>query len=239
MYHLKVENPETLYFRWREHICAKFDQYWEFLIPEKIRTPTWQNTVAGCISTHNGLFKSGLKDTGQTGFWSLRTLAPPSKDGFKFPTRSKQDINDQRVSRTKKKPLPETASKPKPEIISVINPESPSSIAQLDCASKNHKWSLKHSNLPGSFYDILLNELVEARLNRTLSSDESSLSDSDVLYWSSDSDNQLFKKNKRVSRKTSTTKSQPKLKKRKSLTSKSNETKSKNQQYAKNNPLLN
>ncbi|PVU99764.1 hypothetical protein BB560_005451 [Smittium megazygosporum] len=83
MYHLKVSSPETKYFKWREHICSTFDQYWDYLIPEKIRTATWHNTVAGCISTHNALFKSGFEETGQTGFWTLRTLAKPSPSGFK------------------------------------------------------------------------------------------------------------------------------------------------------------
>ncbi|OMH83078.1 Cysteine-rich protein 2-binding protein [Zancudomyces culisetae] len=90
MYHLKMEEPEKKYFKWKENICAKFDKYWDYLMPEKIRTPTWHNTVAGCISTHNALFKSGFEETQQNGYWALAHLEKPCRDGFSSSTRLKE-----------------------------------------------------------------------------------------------------------------------------------------------------
>ncbi|KAJ2828191.1 hypothetical protein IWW50_001513 [Coemansia erecta] len=89
LYHLSMADPEKKYFRWRENICATINDNWSGLYPEKAKTATWQNTVAGCLSTHNMLFKSGFEDTQQTGNWALHEIAEPTREKFKASTKSR------------------------------------------------------------------------------------------------------------------------------------------------------
>ncbi|KAJ1921595.1 hypothetical protein H4219_000633 [Mycoemilia scoparia] len=89
LYHLMTGEPDKKYFRWRENICAVIDEYWAYLLPGKERTATWHNTIAGCLSTHNAIFKSGLEETGIPGNWALVEKVPPPKHGFDKPTKIK------------------------------------------------------------------------------------------------------------------------------------------------------
>ncbi|KAJ1945345.1 hypothetical protein FBU59_002333 [Linderina macrospora] len=87
LYHLIHAEPEKKYFRWRENICATINDNWDALMPGKAKTATWHNTVAGCLSTHNLLFKSGFDDTQQPGNWTLQEVIAPSLAKFKGPTK--------------------------------------------------------------------------------------------------------------------------------------------------------
>ncbi|KAJ1675099.1 hypothetical protein EV182_001942, partial [Spiromyces aspiralis] len=99
LYHMMTGEPDKKYFRWRENICAVIDEYWDYLLPGKERTATWQNTVAGCLSTNNVIFKSGIEDTGIPGNWALAEVVPPPKHGFTKPTRVKDPNKLPRQSR--------------------------------------------------------------------------------------------------------------------------------------------
>ncbi|KAJ2452459.1 hypothetical protein EV183_002906 [Coemansia sp. RSA 2336] len=87
LYHLSKEDPKRSYFRWRENICQTIGDNWEGLFPDKKKTATWQNTVAGCLSTHSALFKSGMEETQQSGNWALHEVAAPTRDRFRGPTK--------------------------------------------------------------------------------------------------------------------------------------------------------
>ncbi|KAJ1938576.1 hypothetical protein EC988_007546, partial [Linderina pennispora] len=87
LYHLIHAQPDKKYFRWRENICATINENWDALMPGKAKTATWHNTVAGCLSTHNLLFKSGFDDTQQPGNWTLQDVVAPSMAKFKGPTK--------------------------------------------------------------------------------------------------------------------------------------------------------
>ncbi|KAI8321221.1 hypothetical protein GQ54DRAFT_311945 [Martensiomyces pterosporus] len=89
LYHLIMTEPDKKYFRWRENICATINEHWENLMPGKAKTATWHNTVAGCLSTHNALFKSGFDDTHQPGNWTLHSIVEPSKARFKAPAKQR------------------------------------------------------------------------------------------------------------------------------------------------------
>ncbi|KAJ1797344.1 hypothetical protein LPJ59_003201 [Coemansia sp. RSA 2399] len=89
LYHLSKAEPDKKYFRWRENICAVINDNWSGLFPGKSKTATWHNTVAGSLSTHSLLFKSGFEDTQQTGNWSLVQVVEPSEAPFRAPTRAR------------------------------------------------------------------------------------------------------------------------------------------------------
>ncbi|KAJ3024361.1 Set1/Ash2 histone methyltransferase complex subunit ASH2 [Thoreauomyces humboldtii] len=65
------------YYAWKADICQFIDQHWDqFWI--KARTPTWENTVASCLSTQER-FVAGPKEFGSDqGLWALENEAPPS-----------------------------------------------------------------------------------------------------------------------------------------------------------------
>ncbi|KAJ1752797.1 hypothetical protein LPJ79_000933 [Coemansia sp. RSA 1821] len=88
LYHLSKEDPKRSYFRWRENICQTISDNWAGLFPDKKKTATWQNTVAGCLSTHSALFKSGMEETQQSGNWTLHEVAAPTRDRFRGPTKT-------------------------------------------------------------------------------------------------------------------------------------------------------
>ncbi|PVV00313.1 hypothetical protein BB560_005310 [Smittium megazygosporum] len=66
------------------------DCYYEFVCSNcgEDGTPTWNNTIASCISTHPYIFKSGQRDTGQNGNWTLYELIPPKDANLKKPPKS-------------------------------------------------------------------------------------------------------------------------------------------------------
>ncbi|KAI7879615.1 hypothetical protein K492DRAFT_230904 [Lichtheimia hyalospora FSU 10163] len=68
------------YFRWKDDICAFIDDYWDYLVPGKKRSPTWHNTIASVLSTHGTIFKSGYELFHQSAWWSLFEQAPPTKE---------------------------------------------------------------------------------------------------------------------------------------------------------------
>ncbi|KAJ2681233.1 hypothetical protein GGH99_005323, partial [Coemansia sp. RSA 1285] len=91
LYHLINTEPDKKYFRWRENICATINEHWDGLFPGKAKTVTWHNTVAGCLSTHSALFKSGFEDTQQTGNWTLHQTVEPEDAPFRGPTKARGD----------------------------------------------------------------------------------------------------------------------------------------------------
>ncbi|KAJ1847823.1 hypothetical protein LPJ73_004151, partial [Coemansia sp. RSA 2703] len=102
LYHLILTEPDKKYFRWRENICATISDNWQNLMPGKAKTATWQNTVAGCLSTHHGLFKSGFDDTQQTGNWTLHAAVEPSQTHFKAAVKSREPRSGKVKAETKK-----------------------------------------------------------------------------------------------------------------------------------------
>ncbi|KAJ3055678.1 Cysteine-rich protein 2-binding protein [Rhizophlyctis rosea] len=77
MYNVLMRDPDKEYMRWKEEICTFIDEYWDYFRPGKTRTPTWQNTIASCLSTNHKCFKSGTEKYGQPGYWTLRVMEPP------------------------------------------------------------------------------------------------------------------------------------------------------------------
>ncbi|KAJ2745216.1 hypothetical protein GGI20_002355 [Coemansia sp. BCRC 34301] len=117
LYHLIKTEPEKQYFRWRENICATISDNWEGLMPGKTKTATWHNTVAGCLSTHNTMFRSGFDDTQQPGNWTLKAVVEPALAKFKAPVKSKDSSSAAKQARREratepKRPKEKSADKP-------------------------------------------------------------------------------------------------------------------------------
>lgn len=75
------------YFRWREHICNFIDRHWTiFFGPSRKQTATFRGTVAGVLSSGCPLlFRSGSAELGESGWWTLTTMKPPSPSDFESP----------------------------------------------------------------------------------------------------------------------------------------------------------
>ncbi|OBZ85351.1 Cysteine-rich protein 2-binding protein [Choanephora cucurbitarum] len=118
----KKDKREHYYFRWKEDVCAFIDDYWDYLMPDKTRSATWNNTIASVLSTHSNIFLSGLEKLHQSAWWTLRDFEPPKNEKkTKAAARPKpnikrtlkrttsQDAINNRPKRVKK----DTESKPK------------------------------------------------------------------------------------------------------------------------------
>ncbi|KAJ2078962.1 hypothetical protein H4R24_004112 [Coemansia sp. RSA 988] len=123
LYHLAQKEPEKKYFRWRENICATINEHWEGLFLNKAKTATWHNTVAGCLSTHGALFKSGFDETQQTGNWTLQEIVEPSRERFKGPTKARDSAKPAKREKQKKRTNDniEHVSEAEKEILDILN----------------------------------------------------------------------------------------------------------------------
>jgi len=92
LYNLSVtETGRRGYFRWKEEICTFIDHHWNMIMPERIKTPTWSNTIAGILSIHSKkTFKSGQVLFNETGWWALQKVIPPNLN----------DVDEYKQSRT-------------------------------------------------------------------------------------------------------------------------------------------
>ena len=89
LYHLLHHNPTRKFFKMKEDICATITKHWNSIIPHKIRSSNWENTLSSALSTHPTYFVSGVTEMGQLGWWTLRTpdVPPPA---FSPPGSQKQ-----------------------------------------------------------------------------------------------------------------------------------------------------
>lgn len=80
-------NGKLGYFRWKEHICAYIDKHWLLLFGSHRRqTSLWYGTVAGTLSSGcPEYFLSGAKELGESGWWRLSEMKPPT---LKLPSHS-------------------------------------------------------------------------------------------------------------------------------------------------------
>ncbi|KAI9366273.1 hypothetical protein BD770DRAFT_1323 [Pilaira anomala] len=107
------DRREHYYFRWKEDVCAFIDDYWDYLVPDKQRSLTWNNTIASVLSTHNNLFLSGFEKFHQSAWWTLHKVEPPSNEK-KSKATTKQKPNLKRpLKRSKPDPEPPKPKKPK------------------------------------------------------------------------------------------------------------------------------
>lgn len=85
--HVTGSNGKLGYFRWREHICNFIDRHWmTFFGESRKRTATFRGTVAGVLSSGCPLlFRSGSAELGESGWWTLATMKPPSPADFEGP----------------------------------------------------------------------------------------------------------------------------------------------------------
>ncbi|XP_077498944.1 ada2a-containing complex component 2 [Amblyomma americanum] len=85
--HVTGSNGKLGYFRWREHICNFIDRHWTTFFGEsRKRTATFRGTVAGVLSSGCPLlFRSGSAELGESGWWTLATMKPPSPADFEGP----------------------------------------------------------------------------------------------------------------------------------------------------------
>ncbi|CEG80637.1 hypothetical protein RMATCC62417_14940 [Rhizopus microsporus] len=72
------DRREHYYFRWKEDVCAFIDDYWDYLLPDKQRSATWNNTIASVLSTHSNIFLSGFEKFKQSAWWTLHKVEPPT-----------------------------------------------------------------------------------------------------------------------------------------------------------------
>ncbi|KAJ1826797.1 hypothetical protein LPJ56_002000, partial [Coemansia sp. RSA 2599] len=129
LFHLVKTEPDKKYFRWRENICATISDNWESLMPGKAKTATWHNTVAGCLSTHHSMFRSGFDDTQQTGNWTLQDTVPPAQAKFKAAVKSREPRTAKtkaksEAKRPRKKVEVAAGSEAEKEILEVLNERS-------------------------------------------------------------------------------------------------------------------
>lgn len=74
------DRRDHYYFRWKEDVCAFIDDYWDYLVPDKQRSLTWNNTIASVLSTHSNLFLSGFEKFHQSAWWTLHKVEPPTNE---------------------------------------------------------------------------------------------------------------------------------------------------------------
>ncbi|XP_075529010.1 ada2a-containing complex component 2 [Dermacentor variabilis] len=85
--HVTGASGKLGYFRWREHICNFIDRHWTIFFGEsRKRTATFRGTVAGVLSSGCPLlFRSGSAELGESGWWTLTSMKPPSPADFEGP----------------------------------------------------------------------------------------------------------------------------------------------------------
>ncbi|KAG2228719.1 hypothetical protein INT48_003861 [Thamnidium elegans] len=132
------DRREHYYFRWKEDVCAFIDDYWDYLVPDKQRSLTWNNTIASVLSTHNNLFLSGFEKFHQSAWWTLHKVEPPSNEK-KSKATTKQKPNLKRPLK-RSKPDPEPPKPKKPKKIKKEDPDPDlldlSSLSELSSANE-------------------------------------------------------------------------------------------------------
>ncbi|OMJ08153.1 hypothetical protein AYI70_g11730 [Smittium culicis] len=104
------------------------------------------------------------------------------------PTRSKQETSEQKALRNKKKEIKEKGKdKSKDKGAVAEEGEKRGNGTRKKSRISKQDWSIKSLNIPETLYNVELNRIVEERLSRYISSDESSLCESDLEDWSTDS----------------------------------------------------
>lgn len=78
LYNLTISEPGRHgYFRWKDDVVRFIDRHWSFLMPGRSKPSTMSGTIAGVLSIHDKLFKSGSQLFNESGWWALQTVAPP------------------------------------------------------------------------------------------------------------------------------------------------------------------
>ena len=68
------------YFRWKDDLCQFIEQHWNIFHAHRKKTLSWCSTVAGTLSANcPKIFKSGLKEFKEGGWWTLQEVLPPSE----------------------------------------------------------------------------------------------------------------------------------------------------------------
>ncbi|KAI9277419.1 hypothetical protein BY458DRAFT_567682 [Sporodiniella umbellata] len=106
----KTTKREHYYFRWKEDICAFIDDYWDYLLPGKQRSATWNNTIASVLSTHSGIFLSGFEKFKQSAWWTLHKIEPPTGEKKKAASKVKPNLKKP-LKRNKKEQPPRKTRK--------------------------------------------------------------------------------------------------------------------------------
>ncbi|KAI8849563.1 hypothetical protein BC829DRAFT_184217 [Chytridium lagenaria] len=73
----------------------------EYLLPGRIRTPTWYNTVASSLSTHPKIFQSGSELFKVPGWWALIDNSPPPPPNTQAAGNKKSDTKKRSQAPTK------------------------------------------------------------------------------------------------------------------------------------------
>ena len=163
LFNLMKRNPKKMFFRLKEDICGIINEYWEYLWPSKVRTNSWENTVASAVSMNTNIFKSGLEVMKQSGWWGLISFEPPfplAKRGTKLSSRrsltskegkstnsdddENEKINKDSVVDSKSNDMIDAlakliASKADSDI---YNPGGKASLAQLSFLDPDGEWQL-------------------------------------------------------------------------------------------------
>ncbi|KAI9254338.1 hypothetical protein EDC94DRAFT_662324 [Helicostylum pulchrum] len=183
------DRREHYYFRWKEDVCAFIDDYWDYLVPDKQRSLTWNNTIASVLSTHNNLFLSGFEKFHQSAWWTLHKVEPPSNEK-KSKATIKQKPNLKRpLKRSKPDPGPPKPKKPKkvkkedpdPDLLDLSSLSELSSANELSSdeelqAVKKKKTDTKHLKKPASrklSLDKMSPEILSPRITSSPSSEHS------------------------------------------------------------------
>ena len=81
LYNLTVnETGRQGYFRWKDDICRFIDHNWLHLMPGREKTSSTSGTIAGALSLHSKLFKSGFTVFKENGWWALQRVVPPTSN---------------------------------------------------------------------------------------------------------------------------------------------------------------
>ncbi|KAG1175126.1 hypothetical protein G6F70_004380 [Rhizopus microsporus] len=107
------DRREHYYFRWKEDVCAFIDDYWDYLLPDKQRSATWNNTIASVLSTHSNIFLSGFEKFKQSAWWTLHKVEPPTgekktkagsraRPNLKKPLKRSQPVEETTTTRPRK-----------------------------------------------------------------------------------------------------------------------------------------
>ncbi|CEJ01393.1 hypothetical protein RMCBS344292_15420 [Rhizopus microsporus] len=107
------DRRDHYYFRWKEDVCAFIDDYWDYLLPDKQRSATWNNTIASVLSTHSNIFLSGFEKFKQSAWWTLHKVEPPTgekktkagsraRPNLKKPLKRSQPVEETTTTRPRK-----------------------------------------------------------------------------------------------------------------------------------------
>ncbi|XJO76301.1 hypothetical protein BDV3_006845 [Batrachochytrium dendrobatidis] len=188
LYYLHVSRPACNYFHIKD-IYQILDSGWEYLRAQTDRPAKWKSNVAGVISTTPTIFKSGVKDMGRVGYWTLVEIKLPNQKAQRNAMQSLSSTPTAKSASVNRRPF---SGSPLESGISSDTAAGQSALRFLGSLLKGG--SLSHGLLPlgstptqrelelaSSMLQSVANQNLRNIKNKPVSSDSSGSSDSSDL----------------------------------------------------------